>query len=110
MISVRSSVRDTQGRSRVPELGPLGSMRGASSNGRPYREISIYSWINGSSSTMSIMDIGFLPRGELRRVKPPTVEGFRAQARSVRHSRVSASPSSRFADKASCPVQSPPRR
>ena len=38
MISVRSSVRDTQGRSRVPELGPLGSMRGASSNGRPYRE------------------------------------------------------------------------
>jgi hypothetical protein len=38
MVSVRSSVRDTQGRSRVPELGPLGSMRGASSNGRPYRE------------------------------------------------------------------------
>jgi hypothetical protein len=27
MVSVRSSVRDTQGRSRVPELGPLGSMR-----------------------------------------------------------------------------------
>jgi hypothetical protein len=39
MVSVRSSVRDTQGRSRVPELGPLGSMRGASSNGRPYREL-----------------------------------------------------------------------
>jgi hypothetical protein len=39
MVSVRSSVRDTQGRSRVPELGPLGSMRGASSNGRPYREV-----------------------------------------------------------------------
>jgi len=42
MVSVRSSVRDTQGRSRVPELGPLGSMRGASSNGRPYREREIY--------------------------------------------------------------------
>ena len=29
---------DTQGRSRVPELGSLGSVRGALSNGRPYRE------------------------------------------------------------------------
>ena len=29
---------DTQGRSRVPELGPLGSVRGALSNGRPYRD------------------------------------------------------------------------
>ena len=28
----------TQGGSRVPELGPLGSVRGALSNGRPYRE------------------------------------------------------------------------
>src|ERR1019366_5318328 len=28
----------TQGGSRVPELGPLGSMRGARSNARPYRE------------------------------------------------------------------------
>ena len=29
---------DTQGRSRVPELGSLGSVRGALSNERPYRE------------------------------------------------------------------------
>jgi len=29
---------DTQDRSRVPELGSLGSVRGALSNGRPYRE------------------------------------------------------------------------
>ena len=29
----------TQGRSRVPELGPLGSVRGALSNGRPYRDL-----------------------------------------------------------------------
>jgi hypothetical protein len=29
---------DTRGRSRVPELGSLGSVRGALSNGRPYRE------------------------------------------------------------------------
>jgi group II intron reverse transcriptase/maturase len=29
---------DTRGRSRVPELGSLGSVRGASSNERPYRE------------------------------------------------------------------------
>ena len=28
---------DTRGRSRVPELGSLGSVRGALSNGRPYR-------------------------------------------------------------------------
>ena len=42
MVSVRSSVRDTQGRSRVPELGPLGSMRGALSNGRPYRDHSVW--------------------------------------------------------------------
>ena len=28
----------TQGRSRVPELGTLGSVRGAASNGRPYRD------------------------------------------------------------------------
>src|SRR5437868_4960680 len=32
---------DTQGRSRVPELGSLGSVRGALSNGRPYRELVI---------------------------------------------------------------------
>ena len=32
---------DTQGRSRVPELGPLGSVRGALSNGRPYRDLSM---------------------------------------------------------------------
>jgi hypothetical protein len=35
--SVRFAVR-TQGRSRVPELGLLGSVRGALSNERPYRE------------------------------------------------------------------------
>ena len=29
---------DTQGGSRVPELGPLGSVRGALSNERPYRD------------------------------------------------------------------------
>ena len=32
------SPSDTQGGSRVPELGPLGSVRGALSNGRPYRD------------------------------------------------------------------------
>jgi hypothetical protein len=32
---------DTQGRSRVPELGSLRSVRGALSNGRPYRELVI---------------------------------------------------------------------
>jgi len=37
-LAARFAVRDTQGRSRVPELGPLGSVRGASSNGRPYRD------------------------------------------------------------------------
>src|SRR5690242_5222540 len=36
---VSASPSDTQGRSRVPELGSLGSVRGALSNGRPYREI-----------------------------------------------------------------------
>src|SRR3954470_15302075 len=35
--SVRFAVRH-QGRSRVPELGSLGSVRGAFSNERPYRE------------------------------------------------------------------------
>src|SRR4051794_17249564 len=33
---VNVSPSDTQGGSRVPELGPLGSVRGALSNGRPY--------------------------------------------------------------------------
>src|SRR3954467_376626 len=32
------SPSDTQGGSRVPESGPLGSARGALSNGRPYRD------------------------------------------------------------------------
>src|SRR3954464_7595193 len=35
------SPSDTQGGSRVPELGPLGSVRGALSNGRPYRELEL---------------------------------------------------------------------
>src|SRR4051794_5470256 len=35
---VNVSPSDTQGGSRVPELGPLGSVRGALSNGRPYRD------------------------------------------------------------------------
>ena len=34
---VCASQSDTRGRSRVPELGSLGSVRGALSNGRPYR-------------------------------------------------------------------------
>ena len=29
---------NTQGRSRMPELGPSGSVRGALSNERPYRD------------------------------------------------------------------------
>src|SRR6266851_2410594 len=33
-----ASPSDTRGRSRVPELGSLGSVRGASSNERSYRE------------------------------------------------------------------------
>src|SRR5215207_7182243 len=33
----------TQGGSRVPELGPLGSVRGALSNGRPYRDLAVSS-------------------------------------------------------------------
>src|SRR5215216_7890333 len=33
------SPSDTQGGSRVPELGPLGSVRGALSNERPYRDL-----------------------------------------------------------------------
>ena len=33
---VSASPSDTRGRSRVPELGSLGSVRGALSNGRPY--------------------------------------------------------------------------
>src|SRR3954452_23080769 len=36
---VNASPSDTQGGSRVPELGPLGSVRGALSNGRPYRDL-----------------------------------------------------------------------
>src|SRR4051795_7022180 len=36
-----ASPSDTQGGSRVPELGPLGSVRGALSNGRPYRDLGI---------------------------------------------------------------------
>jgi hypothetical protein len=35
---VCASPSDTRGRSRVPELGSLGSVRGALSNERPYRE------------------------------------------------------------------------
>src|SRR4051794_16969301 len=35
---VNVSPSDTQGGSRVPELGPLGSVRGALSNERPYRD------------------------------------------------------------------------
>ena len=35
---VRASPSDTRGRSRVPELGSLGSVRGALNNERPYRE------------------------------------------------------------------------
>ena len=34
-----SSPSHTQGGSRVPELGPLGSVRGALSNERPYRDL-----------------------------------------------------------------------
>jgi hypothetical protein len=34
-----ASPSGTRGRSRVPELGPLGSVRGALSNERPYREL-----------------------------------------------------------------------
>src|SRR5271165_979061 len=30
---------NTRGRSRMPELGPSGSVRGALSNGRPYRDM-----------------------------------------------------------------------
>ena len=33
-----ASPLDTQGGSRMPELGPYGSVRGARSNSRPYRE------------------------------------------------------------------------
>ena len=33
-----SSPLDTQGGSRMPELGPYGSVRGARGNSRPYRE------------------------------------------------------------------------
>src|SRR4051794_5493748 len=36
---VHASPSDTPGGSRVPELGPLGSVRGALSNGRPYRDL-----------------------------------------------------------------------
>src|SRR3954447_6717182 len=36
---VNVSPSDTQGGSRVPELGPLGSVRGALSNERPYRDL-----------------------------------------------------------------------
>jgi hypothetical protein len=35
---VYASPSDTRGRSRVPEWGSLGSVRGALSNGRSYRE------------------------------------------------------------------------
>src|SRR3954464_9268827 len=38
---VNVSPSDTQGGSRVPELGPLGSVRGALSNGRPYRDLRV---------------------------------------------------------------------
>src|SRR4051794_41829944 len=38
---VNVSPSDTQGGSRVPELGPLGSVRGALSNGRPYRDLEL---------------------------------------------------------------------
>ena len=48
MVSVRSSVRDTQGRSRVPELGPLGSMRVA-----PCKRIEL----SRLSSTLRIFEI-----------------------------------------------------
>ena len=34
-----ASPSDTRGRSRVPESGSLGSVRGAPSNGRPYRDV-----------------------------------------------------------------------
>src|SRR5207244_5024945 len=33
-----ASLLDTQGGSRMPELGPYGSVRGARGNSRPYRE------------------------------------------------------------------------
>src|SRR5271154_1494104 len=33
-----ASPSDTQGGSRMPELGPYGSVRGARGNSRPYRE------------------------------------------------------------------------
>src|SRR6516162_2167797 len=35
----KASPSSTQGGSRVPELGPLGSVRGALSNERPYRDL-----------------------------------------------------------------------
>src|SRR6266404_5141643 len=34
-----ASPSNTRGGSRVPEWGPLGSVRGALSNGRPYRDL-----------------------------------------------------------------------
>ena len=34
----QASPLDTQGGSRMPELGPYGSVRGARGNSRPYRE------------------------------------------------------------------------
>src|SRR6185369_9904368 len=39
---VNVSPSDTQGGSRVPELGPLGSVRGALSNERPYRDLNVH--------------------------------------------------------------------
>ena len=37
---MRALPSNTQGGSRVPELGTLGSVRGALSNERPYRDLS----------------------------------------------------------------------
>src|SRR6202035_1384412 len=43
-----ASPLDTQGGSRMPELGPYGSVRGARGNSRPYRE----SWTSGLSGQL----------------------------------------------------------
>src|SRR5271165_3198659 len=62
---------NTRGRSRMPELGPSGSVRGALSNGRPYRDTSASNsrpWSRGST------------RRELSRGRAARIDGARINA------------------------------
>ena len=58
----RETPSNTRGGSRMPELGPYGSMRGARGNSRPYRDQRLARKLNGYAAFDPLCDmVCFLP-------------------------------------------------